>query len=86
MRPPLAYRFLKRSLDVTVAFVMLAVLGPLLLLIAAAIKVEDRHGPVFFAQERTGLGGRRFGVLKFRTMVANAEELKEQLRQAGPAS
>src|SRR5690606_39845714 len=43
------------------------------------IKISSQ-GPVFFIQQRTGYRGRRFGMFKFRTMVVNAEELKESLR------
>jgi lipopolysaccharide/colanic/teichoic acid biosynthesis glycosyltransferase len=51
-----------------------------MIVIAIVLKIEDRTAPVLLRQPRTGLGGRRFNVLKFRTMVKNAEELKEQLR------
>jgi lipopolysaccharide/colanic/teichoic acid biosynthesis glycosyltransferase len=58
----------------------LVVLALPMLLLAAAIKLQDPSAPVLFRQQRTGRGGRRFNVLKFRTMVPNADELKEQLR------
>ena len=48
-------------------------------LCAAIIKLNSPKDRVFFAQQRTGKGGRRFAMYKFRTMVANAEELKKQL-------
>ena len=64
----------KRAFDIAVALVVLIVLAPLLTLVAAAIKLSSR-GPVFFKQERIGRGGRRFKMVKFRTMVANAERL-----------
>ncbi|MDG5800516.1 sugar transferase [Marinilabiliaceae bacterium ANBcel2] len=54
--------------------------SPIFLTIAAAIKIDSK-GPVFFKQERCGLRGRRFFVYKFRTMVVNAEELKEKLME-----
>lgn len=73
-----AYRFLKRGLDVAVCAAVLVVAGPLMLLIAAAVLV-DSPGPVLFVQQRTGRGGARFPMLKFRTMVRNAEELKASL-------
>lgn len=75
-----AYWIGKRALDILVSSVTLIVLGIPMLIIAALIKIDDPAGPVFFRQERTGLGGRRFLLLKYRTMVSNAEELKEQLR------
>jgi exopolysaccharide biosynthesis polyprenyl glycosylphosphotransferase len=57
----------KRALDVTGALLALLVLAPLLILIAAAIKMDSR-GPVLFRQSRTGRGGRYFTLLKFRSM------------------
>jgi len=74
------YWIVKRALDITISAALLLLLAPLFLVVAAAIKIEDPAGPVFFRQKRTGQGGRKFDVLKFRTMVSNAEELKEQLR------
>lgn len=58
---------------------LLLLIAPLLLVVALVIKLTS-PGPVFFVQERTGFRGRRFGMFKFRTMVVNAEELKESLR------
>jgi lipopolysaccharide/colanic/teichoic acid biosynthesis glycosyltransferase len=74
------YWFSKRLLDIVVASLALIVAGLPMLVIALLIKLDDSAGPVFFRQRRTGLAGRRFDLLKFRTMVSNAEELKEQLR------
>jgi exopolysaccharide biosynthesis polyprenyl glycosylphosphotransferase len=65
--------FLKRALDVLVSVTALLVLLPLCLLIGFAIKLDSR-GPVLFAQTRAGTGGRPFRMLKFRSMVADAEE------------
>jgi exopolysaccharide biosynthesis polyprenyl glycosylphosphotransferase len=65
--------FLKRLIDLTASALGLLVLSPLLGFIAVAIKVTSK-GPVFFTQERMGLNGRRFTCVKFRTMVADAEE------------
>jgi Undecaprenyl-phosphate glucose phosphotransferase len=66
------HRVLKRALDVAVAAVALVLLSPLLLLIAALVKLTS-PGPVLFSQERMGLDGRVFRVWKFRTMRADAE-------------
>jgi lipopolysaccharide/colanic/teichoic acid biosynthesis glycosyltransferase len=57
----------KRLFDVTVAAVALVILSPLLIVVAAAIKLGSR-GPVLFRQERTGRDGRSFRIHKFRTM------------------
>ena len=58
---------IKRVADVTGAALGLLILSPLLLLLGVIVKLDSR-GPVFFRQERIGSGGRRFNVLKFRTM------------------
>ena len=68
----------KRIFDVALAVVLLVLLSPFLLLIALAIKLTSR-GPVLYRQVRCGLGGRRFEVYKFRSMVENADELRPQL-------
>jgi lipopolysaccharide/colanic/teichoic acid biosynthesis glycosyltransferase len=64
----------KRALDVLLSSLGLLASSPLWLAIAAAIKAEDR-GPVFYSQERVGLGGRPFRALKFRSMRPDAEAL-----------
>ncbi|WP_095146353.1 MULTISPECIES: sugar transferase [unclassified Pseudomonas] len=61
------------------ALILLVLLSPLLLALALAIRLNS-PGPVLFVQKRTGYRGRLFGMYKFRTMVANAEDLKESLR------
>jgi lipopolysaccharide/colanic/teichoic acid biosynthesis glycosyltransferase len=63
---------MKRGFDIFLSSVGLMVSAPLWAAIAAAIKVEDR-GPVFFTQDRVGLGGRHFRALKFRSMIPDAE-------------
>ena len=60
-------RILKRGFDVAIASLALAVLAPLLAIVAIAIKLEDR-GPVLFLQRRMGRGNRFFAILKFRSM------------------
>ena len=72
-------RLLKRTMDVTVAAVALVVSLPILLASAVAITVTSR-GPVFFRQERIGRAGKRFKIIKLRTMVADAEARGEELR------
>ena len=69
---------LKRLIDVTVSLVGLAFLSPLMALIAVLIKVESR-GPIYFRQIRSGLNGRRFVLLKFRSMVHDAERQRKAL-------
>jgi Undecaprenyl-phosphate glucose phosphotransferase len=65
-------RLAKRVFDFVFSAVVLAGIWPALLLLAAAIKLSSR-GPVFYRQQRMGLDGRRFEMLKFRTMDADAE-------------
>ena len=71
---------MKRAFDVVAALAGLLLLMPVIAAITLAIWAQDPKAPVFFRQRRTGLGGRCFHVLKFRTMVRNADEVKEQLR------
>lgn len=64
--------FLKRPFDILLAGIGLLLSSPLWLLIAALIKLED-GGPVFYRQPRVGRRGRLFDVLKFRSMITEAE-------------
>jgi lipopolysaccharide/colanic/teichoic acid biosynthesis glycosyltransferase len=68
------YRAAKRSLDVGLTMLGLLAIWPLLAFVAIAIKLDTR-GPVFFVQTRVGKHGRTFGMIKFRSMVVNAESL-----------
>jgi exopolysaccharide biosynthesis polyprenyl glycosylphosphotransferase len=78
-RPP-GYRLaLKRSLDVVLALCGGGALSPLLLLIAVLIKL-DSAGPVFYRAPRTGRKGRQFVCHKFRTMIPEADAMKNDLR------
>lgn len=69
------YQTAKRIFDVTVSLIALPFFLVLMGIIALAIAI-DSPGPIIFKQKRTGKGGRRFDMYKFRTMVKNAEELK----------
>ena len=64
---------LKRLMDIAVSGCALAVLWPVLLLIALAIKIDD-PGPVFYRQVRVGRNGKTFRIFKFRTMVVDADK------------
>ena len=68
----------KRGLDLAGAGVLLTVTLPLLLIVALVVKLTSR-GPVIFRQERAGFHGRRFWMYKFRTMIADAEGLRDQV-------
>jgi exopolysaccharide biosynthesis polyprenyl glycosylphosphotransferase len=74
----------KRSFDLVGATLGVVAISPLMLFFAAVIKLESR-GPVFFRQLRVGRHGRRFQMLKFRTMVEDADELKDSLRDRNEA-
>jgi Undecaprenyl-phosphate glucose phosphotransferase len=64
---------LKRAFDIVFAGVGLVILSPLLLVLALWVKLDSPGGPVFFGQDRVGLVGRKFRMLKFRTMVPQAD-------------
>lgn len=63
---------LKRAFDLVTSFLALVLLSPLLLVIALLVR-RDSPGPALFTQERVGLNGKRFHMLKFRSMVVDAE-------------
>ena len=70
----------KRLVDVVVAAAALIVLAPFFVFLAAIIKLTS-PGPIFYRQTRCGLSGRRFRLLKFRSMVANADQLLPDLEK-----
>ena len=74
----------KRAFDVVVSLVVLVVGLPFWLAIAAAVKLTSR-GPVLYSDRRVGLGEQEFGMLKFRTMYADAAELQAELEDANEA-
>jgi lipopolysaccharide/colanic/teichoic acid biosynthesis glycosyltransferase len=74
----------KRAFDLLGALLGLLAVSPLLIVIAVAIKLDSR-GPVFFRQQRVGRHGQRFLMFKFRTMVPDAEALKDGLRDRNEA-
>lgn len=80
----LPQRILKRSLDLGGSLILLLLLSPLFLVLAALIKLEDR-GPIFFWQRRIGRRGQDFRCWKFRTMVVNAEEILLRWEKEDPA-
>ena len=69
---PSGYGPVKRLIDITAAALLLALLAPVLLVIALAVKLETR-GPALFRQARCGAGSLSFTALKFRTMHVDAE-------------
>ena len=79
------YKFCKRGIDVIVAGVGLILLSPIITIVACAIKLTSK-GPIFFLQKRVGKNGKLFNMYKFRSMVVNAEELKEKLKHKNEMS
>lgn len=77
-------RAVKRSFDLVVTLLGLALIWPLLLALALLVKFSSR-GPVFYSQERVGYGGSRFRAWKFRSMHLDAEELLKRHLAADPA-
>ncbi len=68
----------KRGFDIIFSSIGLILISPVFLLVALAVKMTSK-GPAIFSQERVGLNGRAFRMYKFRSMVVNAEEIKERL-------
>jgi len=71
---------LKRGLDIVGSLGALCAFSPIFIITSLLIKIEDR-GTVFFCQNRVGAGGRLFRMWKFRSMVVNADGIKDQLLQ-----
>lgn len=66
-------RILKRVFDLFFSILALIILSPIFVIVAVAIKLEDR-GPVFYKQDRVTIGGKVFGIVKFRSMIEDAEK------------
>ena len=73
------YRFCKRVMDIAIAVTVLLLCLPIFAIVAVVIKIDSR-GPLFYIGRRQTRGGRQFGCIKFRTMVPNAKELEQQLK------
>ena len=72
------YEICKRIIDIIGAGSGLLLLSPVIAIVACAVKFTSK-GPIFFSQKRVGKNGQLFDMYKFRSMVVNAEELKEKL-------
>ncbi|MBP3198358.1 MAG: exopolysaccharide biosynthesis polyprenyl glycosylphosphotransferase [Butyrivibrio sp.] len=66
-------RFVKRFFDILLSIIALIILSPVMLIVALLIHLED-GGPVFYKQDRVTIGGKRFMILKFRSMIVDAEK------------
>jgi len=73
------YRSVKRIFDLVASFIGLILLSPLFLVVAIAIKIEDPTGPIFYSQTRLGKRQEPFEMYKFRSMVLDADKLKNKL-------
>ena len=80
----MAYRVVKRIMDVVCSVIALIVLFPVFLITAVAIWIED-GGPVIYAQDRNGLNGKVFRMYKFRSMCRDAEKLHKKLLKRNEA-
>lgn len=83
--PTPLYRFCKRAFDFVVSSVLLVLLCPVLLLVGFCVFLEDR-GPVLYYQTRVGKNGRHFRFYKFRSMVRDADALKEKIASLNEAA
>lgn len=72
----LEQRFAKRAMDIVLCSIAMVVAAPIMLIVAIAIKLED-GGPVFFKQKRATINGKTFEILKFRSMIVDAEKFGE---------
>lgn len=76
----LGYRIIKRTFDIIISALALIILSPVFLVTAIAIKIEDK-GPVFFTQERVGMGGTVFSMFKYRSMKVGSADIHEDLKE-----
>lgn len=81
----LIYSLFKRVIDIIGSLIGLIILSPILIVIGILIKLESK-GPIIFSQKRIGLNGKEFNMYKLRSMVCNAEDLKETLAEQNEMS
>lgn len=88
LRPPVFDGFdfiVKRAFDIVGSLVLIALLSPVLLVLAAAVRFSSR-GPILYRSVRPGIGGRSFACFKFRTMRSDADQLQADLESVNEAS
>lgn len=71
-------RLIKRAMDVAIVVIMIPIWVPIALLVALAIRLES-EGPILYQQRRVGENGRKFKMIKFRSMIPDADQLHEQI-------
>ena len=79
------YNIFKRLIDILGALIGLILLSPILVILGILIKLESK-GPIIFSQKRVGVNGKEFNMYKLRSMVCNAEELKEKFEDKNEMS
>lgn len=79
------YKYSKRIIDIIGALGGLVLLSPILIIVGILIKLESK-GPIVFTQKRVGKNGKEFDMYKLRSMVVNAEEIKEKLKEQNEMS
>jgi exopolysaccharide biosynthesis polyprenyl glycosylphosphotransferase len=73
-------RLVKRSMDLTASLLGVVAISPIIAFLAMSVRLSSQ-GPIFFRQTRVGLGGKEFSMIKFRSMVVDAEDLLEKLEK-----
>ena len=81
----LIYNLSKRLIDVIASVIGLILLSPILVVVGILIKLESK-GPIVFTQKRVGKDGKEFNMYKLRSMIVNAEEIKEKLKEQNEMS
>lgn len=79
------YNFFKRIIDIVGSLCGLVILSPILIIVGVLIKLESK-GPIVFVQKRVGKNGKEFDMYKLRSMIVNAEEIKEKLKEQNEMS
>lgn len=80
------YIFIKRCFDIVASALGLLILSPLFLIVAICIKVDDPKGPIFYSAYRVGKNEKPFRMFKFRSMIMDADKLKETLMSQNEVS
>ncbi|MCM3225248.1 sugar transferase [Terribacillus saccharophilus] len=80
------YLFTKRSMDVIFSLLGVIILLPVFIVISVLLKTENIKGDIFFKQKRVGINGREFKMYKFRSMIPDAEQMLDQLKNQNEAS
>ncbi len=75
----LSYYFIKRTMDIFFSLIGIILLSPIFIIVCILIRIDSK-GPILFSQERVGKGGKHFKMYKFRSMIVNAEELLDKLK------